>query len=490
MTETVLAKKSAPPRNSLCASRSISFALLLAFALGLMMPAMLRAQIDDATRQLSRKIFQQLIEINTTDSVGSTTIAAQAMADRLLAAGYPAADVFVGGPTPKKGNMVVRLHGTGARKPLLMMCHLDVVEARREDWSVDPFRFLEKNGYFYGRGTSDVKDGDAILMTMMLRFKKEGYKPDRDLILALTADEEGGDYNGVDWLLRNHRDLIDAEYILNPDAGNFESENGKKLLLGIEASEKLYADYTLEVTDNGGHSSEPTSKNAIYHLADGLVKLQHFQFPFELNDVTREYFKRKAAIEGGEAGAQFTAILKTPPDQAAIAKLSESPFYNARIRTTCVATRLDGGHAYNALPQMARANINCRILPGHSAEEVRQQLAKVVDDPQISIAERDRGRALLKINPTTHLGTEMISAIEKVRDQMWPGVPVMPEMDAGASDGAFTRAEGITTYGVPGVFSDINDDRAHGRDERVEVKEFYAGVDFYYRLVKILSTKN
>jgi acetylornithine deacetylase/succinyl-diaminopimelate desuccinylase-like protein len=261
-------------------------------------------------------------------------------------------------------------------------------------------------------------------------------------------------------------------------------------LLGIEASEKLYADYTLEVTDKGGHSSEPTTNNAIYRLADGLTKLQHFQFPFELNDVTREYFKRKAAIQGGETAAEFTAILKTPPDQAAIAKLSESPFYNARMRTTCVATRLEGGHAYNALPQMARANINCRILPGHSAEEVRQQLAKVVDDPQISIAQRDPDRTPAKIVPTTHLGTEMISAIEKVRDQMWPGVPVMPEMDAGASDGAFTRAEGITTYGVPGVFSDINDDRAHGRDERIEVKEVYAGADFYYRLVKILSTKN
>src|ERR1700722_1987326 len=482
--------KSSPAQNG-PSPRKVYYRAVLFWVLTLTaLPVAMRAQSDDATRTLSREIFQQLIEINTTDSVGSSTVAAQAMADRLLAAGYSPADVFVGGPTMKKGNLVARLRGTGERKPLLMICHLDVVEARREDWSVDPFKFIEKDGYFYGRGTSDIKDGDAILMTMMLRLKKEGYQPDRDLILALTSDEEGGDYNGVAWLLQNHRDLINAEYILNPDAGNFESENGKKLLLGIEASEKLYADYTLEVTDKGGHSSEPTGNNAIDHLADGLVKLQHFQFPFELNDVTREYFKRKAAIEGGEAAAEFTAILKTPPDQAAIAKLTESPFYNARMRTTCVATRLEGGHAYNALPQMARANINCRILPGHSAEEVGQQLAKVVNDAQISIAPRDLGRAPAKINPTTKLGTEMISAIEKVRDQMWPGVPVMPEMDAGASDGAFTRAEGITTYGVPGVFGDINDDRAHGRDERVEVKEFYAGVDFYYRLVKILSTKN
>jgi len=490
MNASLHSKNTSHPQKSLRALSTIPIALLAAFALALMLPATMRAQLDASARQLSREIFQQLVEINTTDSVGNTTIAAQAMADRLLAAGYPAADVFVGGPTPKKGNMVARLRGTGARKPLLMICHLDVVEARREDWSVDPFKFLEKDGYFYGRGTSDIKDGDAILMTMMLRFKKEGFQPDRDLILALTADEEGGDFNGVDWLLKNHGDLIDAEYILNPDAGNFESENGKKLLLGIEASEKLYADFTLEVTDKGGHSSEPTANNAIYHLADGLVKLQHFQFPFELNDVTREYFKRKAAIQVGETGAEFIAILKTPPDQTAIAKLSESPFYNARIRTTCVATRLEGGHAYNALPQMARANINCRILPGHSAEEVRQQVAKVVDDPQISIAQRDPDRAPTKINPTTQLGPEMISAIEKVRDQMWPGVPVMPEMDAGASDGAFTRSAGITTYGVPGVFGDINDDRAHGRDERTQVSDFYEGVDFYYRLVKILSTKN
>jgi acetylornithine deacetylase/succinyl-diaminopimelate desuccinylase-like protein len=490
MTESSLTKNSAPSPNLRFAFRASAAALCCGLALALTVPVAVRAELDDLTHQLSHDIFKQLIEINTTDSVGSTTIAAQAMADRLLAAGYPAADVFVGGAAPNRGNMVARLRGTGARQPLLMICHLDVVEARREDWSVDPFKFLEKDGYYYGRGTSDVKDGDAILMTLMLRLKKEGFQPDRDLILALTADEEGGDANGVNWLLQNRRELIDAEYILNPDAGDFESEDGKKLLLGIEASEKLYSDFQLETKNKGGHSSEPGPDNAIYHLADGLTRLQHYQFPFELNDVTREYFKRKATIEGGQTGADIAGILKTPPAAPAMARLSESPFYNARLRTTCVATRLEGGHAYNALPQMARANVNCRILPGHTTEEVRQQLVKVLADPQISVAQVNAEWAWTRSNPATHLGPEMISAIEKVRDQMWPGVPVIPEMDAGASDGAITRTAGITTYGVAGVFADIHDDRAHGRDERVEVKSFYEGVDFYYRLVKVLSTKN
>jgi len=446
------------------------------------------AQENDATNKLAHDIYKQLIEINTTDSVGSTTVAAEAMAQRLRDAGYSASDVQVLGPNPRKGNLVARLRGTGARKPMLLICHLDVVEARREDWSMDPFQFVEKDGYFYGRGSGDIKDGDAILMATMIRLKQENFRPDRDIILALTADEEGGKFNGVDWLIKNHRNLIDAEFILNPDAGDFELDKGKKLLVGIQAAEKLYQDYDLKVTNPGGHSSLPGSENAIYELAEALTRLEHYQFPFELSEVTREYFKREADIVGGATGADMKAILQTPPDQAAIARLSESPFYNARMRTTCVATKLEGGHANNALPGMARANINCRILPGHTPNEVQTTLEKVIADSKVSVSQIAAPGAGLRSNPLSTLQPEVMHAIEKVVNEMWPGVPVVPVLDAGASDGAISRAAGYTTYGIPGVFMDVDDDRSHGRDERIRVASFYSGVDFYYRLVKTLST--
>jgi acetylornithine deacetylase/succinyl-diaminopimelate desuccinylase-like protein len=448
----------------------------------------LRAQIDDATKQLSHDIFKQLIEINTTDSVGSTTVAAQAMAQRLVDAGFPAGDVQVLGPNPRKGNMVARLHGTGAHKPLLLICHTDVVEARREDWSLDPFKFTEKDGYFYGRGTEDIKEGDAILVTTFIRLKLEGYKPDRDIILALTADEEGGASNGVDWLLKNHRDLIDAEYILNPDAGDFEMDQGKRLLVGIQASEKLYADFTLEVHNKGGHSSLPVPDNAIYQLAEGLTRLEHYQFPFELNEVTRTYFAKDADIVGGQEGADMKAIVQIPPDEAAIARLAKTPFYNSRMRTTCVATRLDAGHANNALPGFARANVNCRILPGHPPDEIREQLIKILAQPEISVTQVVRSGLGPRANPPSPLRPDVMGSLQKVVDQMWPGVPVIPVMDAGASDGAISRAAGVPTYGVPGVFIDINDDRSHGRDERLPAASFYEGVDFYYRFIKTLTS--
>ena len=448
----------------------------------------LRAQSDDATNKLARDIYKQLIEINTTDSVGSTTVAAEAMAQRLRDAGYAASDVQVIGPNARKGNLVARLRGTGAQKPMLLICHLDVVEARREDWSMDPFQFIEKDGYFYGRGSGDIKDGDAILMTAMIRLKQEGFKPDRDIILALTADEEGGRSNGVEWLIKNHRDLIDAEFILNPDAGDFELDQGKKLLVGVQAAEKLYQDFDVKVTNPGGHSSLPGKENAIYGLADGLTRLEHYQFPFELSEVTREYFKREADIVGGSTGADMKAILKTPPDEAAIARLSESPFYNARMRTTCVATRLEGGHANNALPGMARANVNCRILPGRTPDEVQATLEKVLADPKISVSQIVSSGSGLRSNPLSTLQPSVMTAVEKVAAEMWPGVPVVPVLDAGASDGAISRAAGFPTYGIPGVFMDVDDDRSHGRDERIRVASFYEGVDFYYRLIKTLST--
>src|SRR6202162_2431546 len=463
---------------------AILFTLISALAFA----ASLQAQDRDTADKLARDIYKQLIEINTTDSVGSTTVAAEAMAKRLRDAGYPVSDVQVMGPHPRKGNLVARLRGTGARKPMLLICHLDVVEARREDWSMDPFQFVEKDGYFYGRGSGDIKDGDAILMATMIRLKQENFRPDRDIILALTADEEGGASNGVAWLIKNHRDLIDTAFILNPDAGDFELDKGKKLLVGIQAAEKLYQDYDIKVTNPGGHSSLPTSQNAIYELAEALTRLEHYQFPFELSEVTREYFKREADIVGGATGADMKAILQTPPDQAAVARLSESPFYNARMRTTCVATKLEGGHANNALPGMARANINCRILPGHTPNEVQSTLEKVIADSKISISQVAAPGAGLRSNPLSTLQPEVMHAIEKVVNEMWPGVPVVPVLDAGASDGAISRAAGYTTYGIPGVFMDVDDDRSHGRDERIRVASFYSGVDFYSRLIKTLST--
>jgi acetylornithine deacetylase/succinyl-diaminopimelate desuccinylase-like protein len=444
--------------------------------------------LDSDTKKLSRDIFQQLVEINTTDSVGSTTVAASAMAKRLLDAGFPADDVQVLGPNDRKGNLVARIHGTGAHRPLLFICHTDVVEARREDWSMDPFVLAEKDGYFYGRGTGDIKDGDTFLVTSFIRLKKENFRPDRDLILALTADEEGGQSNGVAWLIKNHRDLIDAEYIINPDAGDFELENGKRLLVGIQASEKLYQDFDLKVINPGGHSSLPTSENAIYQLADALARLEHYQFPFELNEVTREYFARESVIVGGSVGADMKAILSTPPDAGALLRLSAIPYYNSRMRTTCVATRLEGGHANNALPGMARANVNCRILPGHSAKDVQEALVKVVDDPRVQISRVAGLAGTGLINPPSPLRPDLMAALTKVSNEMWPGVPIVPVMDAGASDGAISRAAGIPTYGLPGLFMDVDDDRSHGRDERIRVSSFYDGVDFYYRLIKTLST--
>jgi acetylornithine deacetylase/succinyl-diaminopimelate desuccinylase-like protein len=453
----------------------------------------LPAQVDDGTRQLAHDIFKQLIEINTTDSVGSTTVAAQAMAQRLLDAGFPASDVVVMGPNPRKGNMVARLHGSGKHKPVLLIGHLDVVEARRSDWTTDPFQFVERDGYYYGRGTQDMKSDDAIWVTEFIRLKREAFQPDRDLILALTADEEGGTSNGVDWLIKNHRDLVEAEFVLNSDGGGVDTDNGKPIVISLDASEKLYADFQLTVLNPGGHSSLPVPDNAIYHLADALVRLEHFQFPLELNEITRAYFERMASVQTGQDAADMRAILKRTPNPAAGARLSLDPLQNATLRTTCVATRLDAGHANNALPQSAQANVNCRILPGHTREEVRQILIHVLDDPGVQVRYVDRGQVFDtaptdQALPPVKLRPDVMKTLEKVAGEMWPGTPVIPTMSTGASDGIYTNAAGMPTYGISGVAIDINDVRAHGRDERLRVESFYQGVDFYYRYLKALTS--
>jgi len=451
------------------------------------------AQLDPQTKQLSRDIFQQLIEINTTDSVGSTTIAANAMAKRLLDAGFPRQDVVVLGPNDRKGNLVARIHGTGAAQPILFIGHLDVVEALRSDWTTDPFKFIEKDGYYYGRGTQDMKESDAILVTTFIRLKKSRFKPDRDLILALTADEEGGKSNGVDWLLKNHRDLIHAAFVLNSDSGGVDMEHGKPVTFNVEATEKLYGDYQLTATNPGGHSSLPVPDNAIYHIADALTRLQAYTFPFELNPVTRAYFSRMSTLESGQTAVDMKGILRNPLSLQAMKQLSLIPKYNATIRTTCVATRLAGGHANNALPQTASANVNCRILPSASREEIRQQLIRIFHDPKVSVRYvNDAGEVMdtaptAKAVPPTDLKPEVMQPLTRLVAQMWPGIPVVPVMETGASDGKYTSEAGFPTYGINGIAIDINDVREHGKDERVGIDSYYRGVEFYDRFIRMLA---
>jgi len=391
--------------------------------------------------------------------------------------------------------MVARLRGTGSAKPILLIGHLDVVEARREDWTTDPFQFVEKDGFFYGRGTLDMKEGDAILMTTMIRLKREGFRPNRDIILALTAGEEGGVFNGVDWLLKHHRDLIDAAYVLNADSGSVLTDKGKVFDVEVEAAEKLYADFELTVKNRGGHSSLPVPDNAIYHLIAALERLVHEPFPFELNPVTRPYFEHLAKVAKPEQAADIRAILKNPPDPAAIARLSADPIFNATMRTTCTATRLTAGHANNALPQTAQATVNCRILPGHSAEEIRQQLVRIAADAQVSVGYidpatnevADHAPATKSFSPVA-LPREVMDPFERIAASFWPGAPIVPDMETGASDSAYTIAAGLPSYGFSGVAVDRDDIRAHGKDERVGVKSFYDGVEFYYLFLKALTS--
>jgi acetylornithine deacetylase/succinyl-diaminopimelate desuccinylase-like protein len=437
----------------------------------------------DAGQQLAREIFQQLIEINTTDSVGDCTAAARAMAERLKAAGFPDEDLKVLGPHPRKGNLVARLRGTGARKPILLLAHLDVVEAKREDWSFDPFKFLEKDGYYYGRGTSDDKAMAAIFITNLIRFKQEDFKPDRDIIVALTADEEGGDYNGVEWLLKNHPRLIEAEFGIN-EGGGGAIRNGKNLFNSVQASEKIYQSFLLEVKNKGGHSSRPVKDNAIYHLTAALQRIAGFDFPVNLNEVTRAYFERVSKLESGETAAAMKGVIQNPPDAKSVAYLENIPAYNATMRTTCVATMLEAGHAENALPQTARATVNCRILPTETAEQTRETLIKVINDSRVAVTPIRQP----KPSPPSPLTAEVMKPIETITQQMWPGVPIVPVMSAGATDSLYLRIAGIPIYGTSGIFGDIDDSRAHGKDERISVKSFYDGQEYLFRLVKAFTS--
>ena len=438
--------------------------------LWILLPVALGLHAQQDPRALARSILQELIGINTTDSVGDNTAAAEATARRFHDAGYPAADVQVVIPAPKKGNVVVRLRGSGKARPVLFLSHLDVVEARREDWSIDPFQLTEKDGYFYGRGTQDIKGDASLLVANFIRLKRDGFQPERDLILALTADEEGGrGPNGVGWLLEHRRELIDAEFCVNSDAGGGQAKDGKRLRYTVQAAEKGYLSFFLRAKNPGGHSSLPIRENAIYELSAALLKVRDLHFPLHLNEVTRAYFERTGAFHG-------------EPDRATVARLSASAYENAQLHTTCVATMLRGGHADNALPQSAEATVNCRVLPGETQAEVQARLAAAVG-PGIDITVK----IPLAPNPASPLSPALMARVEKLVSAAWPGLEVVPVMETGGTDAKPLRGAGIPTYGISQMFADLDDIRAHGQDERIRTSYYYEGLDFGYTLIREMS---
>jgi acetylornithine deacetylase/succinyl-diaminopimelate desuccinylase-like protein len=481
--------------------RIVFSALLAALAVCLGSAASAQNALPAASaedRALAREIFKQLVEINTTDTPqGNVTTATAAMQKRFLDAGFPSEDVHLLGPDPRKQNLVVRLRAAGptTEKPMLFLCHMDVVQALRSDWHTDPFEFVEKDGYYYGRGTQDMKDSDAALVATFLRLHKEGYKPKRDLILALTADEEGGKFNGASWLVRQHRELVDAAWVINPDSGGVELVHGRAVVADVEATEKVYSDFQVTATDRGGHSSIPRPDNAIYELTTALNKLAAYTFPFELNEVTRTYFKNLTGRETGQTAADMRAILATPPDLAAAARLSADPSFNSNFRTTCVATRLAAGHANNALAQTAQANVNCRIFPGHSPEEIRQQLIGILGDPKLSVkyisdagVVSDLAPERKAIVPPAPI-TEVFEPLTRITQAIWPGVPVTPVMENGASDSIYFAQAGIPCYGYSAVALERDDERAHGQDERLPVDSYWKSLDFFYAFAKAVGSE-
>ena len=441
-----------------------------------------------AAQKLGREIFQELIETDTTHSTGDTTKAAEALARRFLAGGFPAADVQVLGPQASNRNLVVRYRGravgTNSPPPVLLLAHLDVVEAKREDWSLDPFKLTERDGYFYGRGTSDDKDGAAQLTTALLRLRAEQFEPNRDVVLALTAGEEGGAENGARWLLQNHRELVAAGFCLNADSGGLEERKGKRTLYAVQAAEKTYLSFRLEARGPGGHSSLPTHDNPIYRLSEGLVQLSRYQFAPRLNEITRGYFEKTARIETGQTALDMKAVLGERPDSEVVERLSANPFFNALLRTTAAATLIEGGHAENALPQTARATVNCRLVPGESPADVEAALRRMMIEHRVTVTALEPAHP----SPASPLTPEVMRAIEGVVARLWPGLPVVPVMETGATDGLFFRQAGIPTYGVGGTGGDVDDVRAHGKDERVAVENFYHGLEFEFQLIRAVTS--
>jgi acetylornithine deacetylase/succinyl-diaminopimelate desuccinylase-like protein len=436
-----------------------------------------------------RALYKELVETNTELSDGDCTLAASRMAARLKAAGYPDADLhpFQAEGHPKEGGLVAVLHGTDPRaKAILLLAHIDVVEAKRADWQRDPFTLVEENGYFYGRGASDDKASAAVWVDTLVRLKQEGFKPRRDIKMALTCGEETASaFNGAHYLATHERDLIDAAFALNEGAGGRLDANGKAIALNIEAGEKFPQDFQLEVTNPGGHSSRPTKDNAIYHLAFALTRISQYVFPIEFTDASKSYLAQMGPLVGGDMGAAMTALAKDPADAKAAAVVETDPGYNGMLHTTCVATMLNAGHATNALPQRARAIVNCRIFPGTSVEQVQDQLVKLSDDPQVHVTAQGARSEVTKAPPP--LTPQIMDPIKKVAGQIWPGVPIIPVLTAGATDGAFLSPVGIPTYGVTGMFGDPDGNGVHGLNERIRVSSLYNGRDFLYGIVKLYA---
>lgn len=441
------------------------------------------AQRLSPERQAFRDIYEQLVEIDTSEATGSCTRAAEAMAARLRQAGFPESDVQVITPEgrPDDGNVVAVLRGTSRLPAILLLAHIDVVNANRADWERDPFTLIEENGYFYGRGSADDKAMAAVWVDMMVRMRQEGYRPRRTIRMALTCGEETSNrINGVDYLINTHRDWMQAEFALNEGAGGILSAEGQPVALNVQAGEKIHQVYTLTVTNPGGHSSRPVPENAIYRLSAGLTRLSQFQFPVELNEVTRTFFQRMAPIVGGEAGEAMAALARNPDDAAAAARVAQDPNFNAIMRTTCVATQVNAGHAPNALPQRAVATLSCRVLQGHTPEEIQADLQRALADPQIQV-DIVRRRDGSQPPPLTR---RVMAPIERAAARMWPGVPIVPMMSPGATDGRYLINAGIPTYGVSGMFSVPGENNAHGLNEKIRVQSLYEGRDFLDAIVR------
>jgi acetylornithine deacetylase/succinyl-diaminopimelate desuccinylase-like protein len=436
--------------------------------------------------QAFRGLYKQLVEINTTLSSGSCTEAAEAMADRLRSSGIPENDIHIIVPKdwPKQGNLVATLRGNSPEdESVLLLAHIDVVEAKREDWIRDPFTLIEEDGYFFGRGTADDKSMASIFVDIMMRLSRTGYKPEMNLKLALTCGEETPNtFNGARYLLEHHRELLDAKFALNEGGGGRLDSNQRPVYNAVQAGEKVYQDFQLEVTNPGGHSSRPRKDNAINQLALALGKVSDYEFPIEFNSTTRSYFKRLSGMKKGKDAEDLLAILQFPPDDKALERVTANPGYNSLLHTTCVTTMLDAGHAPNALPQRATANVNCRIFPGHKQEEIRQALITLIEDSAIAVTFDAPPEAT---SPPPPLTEEILGPIETVSKQMWLGVPILPSMIAGGTDGRFLTPAGIPTYGVSGLFYEPGQVNAHGLNEKILVKSLMDGREFLDRLVKI-----
>jgi acetylornithine deacetylase/succinyl-diaminopimelate desuccinylase-like protein len=445
------------------------------------------AEQDDGWPRF-RDIYKELVETNTTLTAGDCTLAAERMAARLKSAGYPDTDlkIFVPEGHPKEGGLLAVLHGSDLKaKAILMLAHIDVVEARREDWTRDPFTLIEEDGYFYGRGTSDMKAQAAIWVDNLIRYREEHYKPKRTIKLALTCGEETNSaVNGAGWLASNARDAIDAELAITEGVDGVLDAQGHRIALEVLAAEKTSQNFVFETTNPGGHSSRPVPDNAIYHLARAVDRVSRFEFPVQLDDANRAYFTAMAKIVGGEAGGAMQAVVSNPQDAAAVAVLDKNQDWHAMLRTTCVATMLSAGHATNALPQRARANINCRIFPGVTREAILAQLVTIANDPAVAVTIPEVRGPVAEPAPLT---PRILQPVEKLAHQMWPGVPVVPALEPGASDAQFLNPAGIPTYGITGLFTDPDGGHIHGLNERIRVKSVYEGRTFLYRLVKLYA---